>query len=161
MNKLEEQWNKYADLSLKEITKATKSALKKAAATLKANTQRNVLAELGDAATSRGRYFDTLVDGVRITKYNNREDSIAVHIMGSRATGSGTFRLRFFEGGTVGRMTSGRGTEKYPNGDITAHNFFADAIKSTNTDNIIVTQIDKVVEKINKQKISYSQAKGR
>lgn len=161
MNELEESWNKYADLTIKEITKVSKSALKKAAATLKANTQCNVVDLLGDAAVSRGRYFDTLVDGVRVTKYNNTEDSIAVHIMGSRSSSSGTFRLRFFEGGTSGRMTTGRGNTPYSNGDITALRFFESAMSSTPVDDIILTQIDKAVEKINNTNLSYSQAKGR
>lgn len=161
MIELEDSWNKYVELSLKEITQVSKSALKKAAGELKKNTQRNLVSDLGDAATSRGKYFDTLVDAVRITKYDNREDSIAVHVMGTRTTGSGTFRLRFFEGGTSGRKTTGRGKDSYSNKDLKPLRFFERAMRSTPVDEIIVRQIDKAVDKINKKKLTYSQAKGR
>lgn len=161
MIELEESWNKYAELSLKEMTKATRSSLRKAAMALKKETQRNMIAELGDAATSRGRYFDTLLDAVRVSKFDKRNDSIKVHIMGTRDKGSGTFRTRFFEGGTVGRTTTGTGKKKYDNGDITAHKFFENAISSTPTEDIIVVEINKAVDKINQSKISYTQARMR
>lgn len=152
MSNLEESWNKYADLTIKEINKVTQSSLKRAAAVLKSNTQKKLVELLGDAAVTRGRYFDTLVDAARVTKYDKRADKIAVHIMGTRDSKSGTFRTRFFEGGTNGRKTTGRGKVKYSNGDITALRFFETAVNNTPIDDIIVTQIDKAVEKINTKK---------
>lgn len=161
MIELEESWNKYAELSLKEMTKATKTSLRKAAMALKKQAQRNMIAELGDAATSRGKYFDTLIDAIIVSKYNKRDDSIKVHTMGRRSRGSGTFRARFFEGGTVGRQTTGVAGRPYSNKDLPAHKFFESAIYSTPTDDIIEVEINKAVDKINKSKIDYTTARMR
>lgn len=50
-----------------------------------------------------------------------------VHVMGTRSKSSGTFRTRFFEGGTKTRKTK----KGYNRGKIKALNFFSDARSAT------------------------------
>lgn len=51
---------------------------------------------------SQSGYKDKLIDAVRVSKVEatGNEVTTKVHIMGVRSPGSGTFRARFFEGGT-------------------------------------------------------------
>ena len=55
---------------------------------------------------SQSGYKDKLIDAVRVSKVQSTGDEVTtkVHIMGVRSSGSGTFRARFFEGGTKERV---------------------------------------------------------
>ena len=87
-------------LSTKKILGIEKKALRKAANELRKTSRANLRKEL-PKANKKGKYNDTLIDGVRSSVYEVTEGMEAkVHIMGSRKKTSGTFRARFFEGGT-------------------------------------------------------------
>lgn len=147
MTNLEQQFNQYLDLTTKELDKAISTALNKSANVLKQNTQRN-LAEVLPASLTANKYPDALITAVMRSKYDKKKASVKVHIMGNRNKSSGSFRLRFFEGGTNDRFTK-KGQKR---GRITALNFFSNAIASTNTDSIIEDELNKAIEKINAKK---------
>lgn len=49
------------------------------------------------------KYSDLLRDGIMMTRTDEVESKLKVHILGTRSSKSGTFRLRFFENGTKDR----------------------------------------------------------
>lgn len=83
------------------VHKATQSALRKGIRVMKDAALQGLDSSGIDIGTNP-KYNDTLREGIRTTGIRN-DDSIYVHILGTRQTGSGTFRLRFFEGGTKDR----------------------------------------------------------
>lgn len=155
-----EVFDKFRDLTAREMTKAVKRAINKAASTLKANTLSELHATGINIGTNQ-KYSDTLDEGVRMRKAGGNYDEeiySVVHIMGSRASGSGTFRLRFFEGGTKDRyQTKINGVElKKPRyiGNIKPYRFFqsANSTIESQLDAIYMEEIDKAVQKINNSK---------
>lgn len=70
-----------------------------------------------------------------------------ISILGNRNQDDGTWRLRFFNDGTVERFISPKGGEKHSIGRIEPTNFFNDALTSVNevVPNIIQRAIDKVM----------------
>ena len=154
-----EVFEKFKELTSKEMTKAVKRAVNKAANTLKANTL-SELHSIGLNISSNNKYSDRLDDGVRMRKASGNYDEdiySMVHIMGSQATGSGTFRLRFFEAGTNDRyQTEIHGTPlKKPRyiGRIKPYRFFqaANSTLESQLDSIYMDEIDKTIQKINNQ----------
>ena len=151
-------FNKFAELTAQEMTRATKKAVNRAAAELKSTT----LSELQSTGISNApnpKYTDTLYKGIRMRKagkvmYDEDVYSV-VHVLGSRDSGSGTFRLRFFENGTQDRyQQSIHGTPlKKPRyvGKIKPEKFFARANSSIEgqLSTIYMEEIDKAIEKIN------------
>ena len=114
-------------LATKKILGIEKKALRKAANELRKTSRANLRKEL-PKANKKGKYNDTLIDGVRSSVYEVTEGMEAkVHIMGKRSSGSGTFRTRFFEGGTVVRKTKA-GKNR---GKLKALDFFNSAVAST------------------------------
>ncbi len=75
------------------------------------------------ARPSQHGYKDRLLDAVRISKVEAHGDEVTtkVHVMGVRSAGSGTFRARFFEGGTKERTTK----SGHKRGHIEALGFFS------------------------------------
>lgn len=89
---------------------------------------------------SQSGYKDKLIDAVRVSKVQSTGDEVTtkVHIMGVRSSGSGTFRARFFEGGTKERQSkSGKKL-----GKIEALNFFA---KAENSMQNLTVSLDQVL----------------
>lgn len=89
---------------------------------------------------SQSGYKDKLIDAVRVSKVQSTGDEVTtkVHIMGVRSSGSGTFRARFFEGGTKERQSkSGKKL-----GKIEALNFFA---KAENSMSNLTVSLDQVL----------------
>ena len=89
---------------------------------------------------SQSGYKDRLIDAVRVSRIEAEGDEVKtkVHIMGVRSAGSGTFRARFFEGGTKERVTkTGRKA-----GRIEALNFFQ---KAENTMQNLTVSLDQVL----------------
>lgn len=89
---------------------------------------------------SQSGYKDKLIDAVRVSKVQSTGDEVTtkVHIMGVRSSGSGTFRARFFEGGTKERVSkSGKKL-----GKIEALNFFA---KAENSMSNLTVSLDQVL----------------
>jgi len=102
--------------------------------------------------SSQHGYKDKLIDAVRISKIKVEGDTVStkVHVLGVRSSGSGTFRARFFEGGTQARETKSEYTDSLgrtykkgkPLGRIKALNYFQQA--QTAMSNLAVS-LDKVI----------------
>ena len=87
----------------KKMKSGMRKGMNKAAIRLKNKTKKILKSSLPRANKQGSKFSDKLIDGVRVTKYKELSKFGAlsgVHIMGIRDKGSGTYRLRFFEGGT-------------------------------------------------------------
>ena len=97
------------------------------------------------------KYIDTLQDAVLFTRPDGA--SLIVHAMGSRKTGSGTYRTRFFENGTKKRYQKSFNGVKLKKkrylGFIKPLHFFSDAV-SAETNNTIKQMEDILSEYIEK-----------
>jgi HK97 gp10 family phage protein len=149
----DEVYNKFLELTTKEMKKALKQGVGKAANQLKNATKKSLKQALPES-NRKGKYNDKLVDAVRRSKFEenkNHEILTKVCIMGVKNTGSGTFRLRFFEKGTGLRKTR----KGYNRGSINALYFFrnANATFQQEYDKILTDEINKVIDKINRQKL--------
>ena len=138
------------DAVSKVMSRAESAALRKGAQLLKKNTKSN-LTSTGIRIGINPLYIDKLSDGVMSSKV--KEGSIVVHVMGTRKKGSGTFRLRFFEGGTKERyQKTWKGKKlRVPRrlGHIKAYGFFNSALSSS-TDEVMKAmdeQLTKYIEK--------------
>lgn len=138
------------DAVSKVMARAEAAALRKGAQVLKKNIKSN-LTSTGIRIGTNPLYIDKLSDGVMSSKV--KEGSIIVHIMGTRKKGSGTYRLRFFEGGTKERyQKTWKGKKlKVPRrlGHIKAYGFFNSALSSS-TDEVMKAmdeQLTKYIEK--------------
>ena len=85
-----------------QCTDLYKRALGTVAADYKKTVKEFFTGAMPSATRPSQRYKDKLIDAVRVSKVeaNGNEVTTKVHIMGVRSSGSGTFRARFFEGGT-------------------------------------------------------------
>lgn len=153
-----EVWANFQELTSRQMTSAIKKAVSRGAAELKKET----ISQLGstgiDTSAPNTKYNDKLSDGVMMRKaQGNYDEDIysIVHIMGTRATGSGTFRLRFFEKGTKDRYqkTMNGNPLKKPRflGHIKPYWFFKNANSTIESrlDQIYIEEIDKAIDKIN------------
>lgn len=151
-------------LSGKEMMKAQKRSLSRAGRLLYKQTRQNVSTLVPKSRVPNPKYSDTLYDAVRMGVYedSNFKWFLKVHVLGSRKKTSGTFRLRFFEGGTVPRKTKTAYTDRlgrtYPAGQnrgrLNSRNFFSAAISSKQNEVIeaIQTNIIEEIEKISNSK---------
>ncbi len=142
----------FRELSTKEMRKALRNAIGRAASQLQRETKKELRKSM-PTATRKGRYPDSLADAVKRSKIEETkhgEISAKVHIMGSRRTGSGTYRTRFFEKGTKQRKTA----KGYNRGSIKALYFFATAQAAfyAEYDRILNDEIQKAITKINGKK---------
>lgn len=147
-------------LSGKEMAKAQKRALSRAGRLLFKQTKQNVASMVPNSRKPNPKYSDTLYDGVRIGVQQDSDFRwfVKVHVLGSRGKTSGTFRLRFFEGGTVPRKTKNAYTDKlgrtYPagqnRGQLRAINFFSSAVSAKQSEVIdaIETNLLEEIQKI-------------
>ena len=143
-------YNSFLNLTTKEMRKALRQGVQNAANKLRGETKKVFRSALPAARHRNTKYNDTLLDAVKRSKVeeNQRgEISAKVHIMGTRNTGSGTFRARFFEKGTRQRRTR----KGYNRGSIAPLGFFATANASFGADynNILNNEIAKAIERIN------------
>ena len=149
----DEVYKSFLDLNRKEMRKALRSAIGSAATKLRGNTRKLFRSALPAAKRHNPKYNDTLLDAVKRSKVEeskNGEISAKVHIMGTRSTGSGTFRARFFEKGTKQRATR----KGYNRGTIRPLAYFstANAAFQSEYDKTINEAIEKAVNKINQAK---------
>lgn len=132
------------------VYKAKASALRKAAKVVKDATV-NAFKATGVSYAKNPKYNDTLIEGVRTTAIKDG-DTIGVHILGTRASGSGTFRLRFFEHGTkerVAKQYNGKPLKKPKKlGKIPPKKFFEAAQTSSlgAAEQAFTQQFDKFIE---------------
>lgn len=156
-----EVWEEFKDLTKNDMTKAIKRALNKAAAKLQEQTKANLRTMIKSDTGGHGKFNDRLSDGVmrRNAGGNYDEDLYAVvHVMGSQATGSGTYRLRMLEKGTKERYAQRYKGEplmkpRYT-GAIKPMWFFksANATIESQLESIYIDEIDNAIEKINSNK---------
>lgn len=127
------------------------SALYKGAEVLKNQTRANFSSALPASNEQGMKYNDRLIDAIRNSRTEG--DFIIVHVLGTRQSGSGTFRARFFEKGTIDRYQKTYAgvplkKKKYL-GRIKPLRFFASAITSTQSQVISTMQnaIDFMIKK--------------
>lgn len=123
-------------------------ALRAGASVLKKQTRYNLSSALPKSSEHNPRFSDTLLDAIRNSKTEG--DVITVHILGTRQKGSGTYRTRFFEGGTKERyQKTYRGVplkKKRFLGRIKPLYFFSSAI--VETENQIYEAMEPVINEL-------------
>jgi len=116
----------------RELPKAEKRALYRAAYFLRDKIRQSLVSSLPKATVKNPRYSDTLVDAVGFTRPDGA--SININAMGNRKPTSGTYRARFFENDTKDRyQKTYRGVKlkkKRYLGHITGTHFFNNAVQS-------------------------------
>ena len=162
---VEEVFNKFSELASSDMKKSIKGAISKAAKVLQEQTKTNlnsVIKTRGNDHWYNGElieYSDTIDDGVRRTKvYENFDEDYEakVHILGTRASQSGTYRLRFLETGTKQRTQKrfkGNNLKKPRNlGMIRGRRFFEAAKREVlpQIQQIYLEEINKSIQRINK-----------
>lgn len=161
---VEEVFNKFSELASSDMKKSIKGAISKAAKVLQEQTKTNlnsVIKTRGNDHWYNGElieYSDTIDDGVRRTKvYENFDEDYEakVHILGTRASESGTYRLRFLETGTKQRTQKtfkGNKLKKPRNlGMIIGRRFFEAAKREVlpQIQQIYLEEINKSIQRIN------------
>lgn len=116
----------------KEMPNVEKRALYKAAYFLRDCIRRSLVSSLPKATEKNPKYIDTLVDAVGFSKVDGA--STVINAMGNRQKGSGTYRTRFFEEGTVERYQKKRNGIKLKRkkyiGRIKPYKFFESAVRA-------------------------------
>lgn len=146
---IEDTFNAFMDLTSSEMNKAVKRALRAGAKELVKQTKANATSSMTTRNNTQwydGKivvFNDKIEDAVMISKMDgdfDNELSQKVHIMGTRKSGSGTYRLRFLEKGTK----KGRGPKR-------PKWFFKDAQNQVfpNLPNIYAAEIQKTIDKLN------------
>lgn len=147
------EYDDFFTLTKRELKSAIKTGIRKGMNLIRTAGRGSLRSLMGSAASHHGeKYSDTLVQGVRNTRVVERggEQYGYVTITSNRKSGSGSFRLIFFEGGTVERHTK----KGYNRGRIEALYFFSHAVSSTEgqVQNTIDRGITDAVNKINSRK---------
>lgn len=152
-------FDQFAELTVKEMTAAVKRALKKGAQALRKQTVSNMEASFNSTARNP-LYSDRITDAARVSKVSadyGEDMEVKVHIMGTQKSGSGTYRARFFENGTVDRYAkTWRGkplTKQRYLGRLQSKGFFTAANSSVlpSLPSMYMTEIDKAIQKMNKE----------
>lgn len=116
----------------KEMPNIEKRALYKAAYFLRDKIRQQLSTSVPKATQRNPKYNDTLVDAVGFSKVDGA--TTIVNAMGTRKKGSGTYRTRFFEAGTVDRyqkrINGIRLKRKKYIGRIKPTNFFQSAVSA-------------------------------
>lgn len=136
---------------LKVMERAEKSALKKGANVMKKSVKKAAKATGLNLTGKNPKYTDRLIDAIRSSK--PQDGYIKVHILGTKKTGSGTYRLRFFESSKVRYQTKVNGKtlkKKRKLGSLSDYNgFFAQGINTSQSDTVKAMDIalEKYIEK--------------
>lgn len=101
------------------------------------------------ASTNRNpRFNDTLQDAIRFS--HTEGDVITVHTLGTRQSGSGTYRTRFFENGTRERYQKTYAgiplKKKRYIGKLKPLGFFNSAVVSTQS--LVMDEMQKVIDRM-------------
>lgn len=137
----------FESLSTRRIMGVQKKALRKAANVVKKDARARLRQALPNASKKNPKYSDTLLDAIRVSVWEDGNGAYSkVHTMGSRKSTSGTFRARFFEGGTVVRQTK----EGKNRGALSQLNFFGSALNSTKgeVESTIDRELTKAIQEI-------------
>lgn len=132
------------------------SALYRGADVLKKQAKANFSSSLPAATHQNPRYMDTLLDAIRNT--HSEGDFVVVHTLGTPQSGSGTYRARFFEKGTIDRYQKTYAgiplKKKRFLGRISPPlRFFSSAVTSTQSQVLAAMQqsIDFMIKKANEE----------
>lgn len=116
----------------KELPDVERRMLLTGALTIRDKAKEQLIGVLPNVTKRSQKYNDSLVDAVRISKPDG--GSITVHTLGVRDKGSGTFRARFFEGGTKDRYQKTFNGKKLKKkrliGKISPLGFFSTAVQT-------------------------------
>lgn len=116
----------------KEMPNIEKRALYRAAYFLRDKIRESLISAVPKATQKNPKYIDTLVDAVGFSRVDGA--STTINAMGTRKTGSGTYRTRFFEEGTVKRYHKKRNGIKLKKkkyiGYIKPTKFFSSAVNA-------------------------------
>lgn len=140
------------DKSNLRIRAAVRHGISQAANVIKEKTERNIRSSSFRSTTSR-TYSAPLIEGVKAYLHKG-ELSGFVDILGNTRTNDGTWRLRFFEGGTKNRKSKyGRSY-----GSIGAEWFFDRAVSSVGSDAVDMIQrsIENAINEINDGTFKYT-----
>ena len=137
------------------IGKAKKSGLRIGAKTILKSVQEMLMStDINGVQNINPKYSDSLFDAIRMTKIQDDGELIKVHILGSKKTGSGTYRLRFFEGGSkqerYAKTYKGKPLKKpRRTGRLKAYNFFDAGVYSSidSATKLMMEQITKIIQK--------------
>lgn len=135
---------------VKELPFAEKRALISAAYFLRDKIKQQLTSSLPKATVHNPKYNDTLADAVMFSKIDGA--SLTVHAMGTRRSGSGTYRTRFFENDTRDRYQKTWNGQKLKKkrflGHITGTHFFATAVEAnrSETEQKIIDVLEKYVQ---------------
>ena len=151
-------FERFKQLTFKEMDGAMKRALRKSAQAIRKQTIANTKAGILTRNNHPGGEYEqgNIWDAVRVSKLIDKYDevqSIKVHVMGNGQPHSKTFRYRFLEKGTKDRYAKtikGKQLAK-PRylGRITPRRYFRAANSSVNIEPIYMNEINKAVEKVN------------
>lgn len=134
-------------LSTRQIMGIQRKALRKAANVLRTDARSKFRKELPSASRKSKKYSDSLIKAI-MTSVKEGDEGIdaKVHVMGTRSKTSGTFRTRFFEGGTEVRKTK----KGYNRGKIKPLNFFQSAVDSTRNkvQSTLDSELSKTIQEI-------------
>lgn len=130
------------------FTKIIQKAVNIGAGALKDNIKDKVKRALPASTRKNPKYDDTLLQAVRIGRWREESEQAnirSVHILGTQKKGSGTYRLRFYEqGGERGK----EGTSTW-RGRIPGYNFFEQATKEVDPQQIIIEKLTKALSQVN------------
>ena len=170
---IEDTFSKFCDMTATEMNRAVRRALRSGAQELRKQTRANALSGMNSRNNpawydgKRITYDDNVEDAVRLSKIEGGFDtelSQKVHVMGTRKSGSQTYKFRFLEKGTKQRYANNyrnRNGElkrlKQPKklGQITGRRWFQAAQQAVfpQLDGIYIREIEKAVNKLNNERI--------
>ena len=154
-DRLESFFKGLFDKTNKRIMSAARHGVSEAIDAIKEKTKSNVRSSNFNGTTSAGRtlrgrtYTTPLIEGVQAYMWKGAATGF-VHIMGTPRVDDGTWRLRFFEGGTrIRRSKNGR-----TYGRIKENWFFSNAYSSIGSDatTMIQRSIQSAIDEINNSK---------
>ena len=137
-----EVFQRFEDLSDKELKKYLKQGLRKVLKPIRDDARQNLRGRVNNANRRNPKYSDTLIQGVRMTKiWENKQGASAGEIVGkvridsTRDSGSGSFRLPIIDKGSYKagiRYQYTRDKTRKPKavGRMKPTNFFQDIIQS-------------------------------
>lgn len=131
------------DLSNERILAATRHGVSNAVNDIIKRTKANIASSWFDGFSTK-TFQSPLINGVRGFLYKGEATGI-VSVMGDTVHNDGTWRLRFFEGGTKPRPS--KHGKNY--GSIRPAYFFANAINSTDSFETIKKAVETEIDKIN------------
>lgn len=144
MIELADKVQKYSFLVVQELNKFIKHGLFNAADALKTITQSHLVSMMPNAGTSSGKHGYNVALREGVTEHLHAKEVpmfVRVNVVGNRKFNDGTWRLTFFEGGTVVN-----GKQR-----IKPLNFFEQSIASASgaIDSSISNMLSQLEQKIN------------